>query len=424
MSFHGKIKPIPTAAFTGFVFWLVAFPMSGDLLPSSINLLWFLLPHIGTLLFLGHLTKPRWFDGITSTGIWLTIVLTFVFPLMADAAEPLLVLLGVTAAPLSVRAGIGLKSTPSFRAAALVGLVGGNLLAILLVKSPLEHTVRFMLIGISLLPALFTPYKPEMLRGDTPGFFHYIGFVFAFQLVSGLMYGYLFPAYAEHGIWQGGELLFYMAGAALALKVLGYSRDLTLAAGVMLAMFAFLLLVAGNNPVILNLSMFAMMTAAGVIDLFLVAFVLSFDNTARAYGYGMVVLCGGIAAGRILSAAVGEAGNMIGFLGSMFLNIAVLALFFLEYWRRKKNIQISVTDTTSSGRITELPPWLAMVLSEREKTVLQGVLDNKIYKDIADEMGISESSVKTYMNRIYFKSGIVGKKRLISRLCKSEYGSR
>jgi DNA-binding CsgD family transcriptional regulator len=48
--------------------------------------------------------------------------------------------------------------------------------------------------------------------------------------------------------------------------------------------------------------------------------------------------------------------------------------------------------------------------------VLRGVARRRTYKQVAHELGISESSVKTYMHRIYEKSGVSNKRQLLARL--------
>ena len=53
-----------------------------------------------------------------------------------------------------------------------------------------------------------------------------------------------------------------------------------------------------------------------------------------------------------------------------------------------------------------LPARITDQLSVQELRVLQAVLENHPYRDIAQTFGISESSVKTYMQRIYRKLGI------------------
>jgi DNA-binding CsgD family transcriptional regulator len=397
----------PAWAFAGYVLWLTAFPMSGSLLNDRADLLWFLLPHAVLLFVLGRFCRPRRFDVVGRAGVLITVGLTWLFPVLPESPEISLALIGLSAAPLSIRAGVALKSASSPLLAALAGLVLGNLLLPLVERLP-GDTAGLAVAGLVLLPLLLRTLPRHALSGETPGLFLYLSFVFVFQLVSGLMYGFLYPAYANAALWPGSELLLYITGAGLAtLLFVRRQRDLAIIVGVVAAMLAFVLLIYGAGVRLVNPSMYAMMLAAGTIDLFLLGYVLSFPNVLRAYGYGTGVLCSGIVAGRLLAMAISETGDEVGLAGSVVLNLSVLVLFFLA--RRRAPV------AEPQGAIT-LPPGLLSRLSEQERLVLEGVLERRTYKEIARQLGISESSVKTYMHRIYEKWGVTGRRQLLSRL--------
>jgi DNA-binding CsgD family transcriptional regulator len=400
----------PAWAFAGYVLWLTAFPMSGSLLNDRADLFWFLLPHTGLLFALGRFCGAGRFDVVGRVGVLLTMVLTGLFPLLPAFPEALLVLMGLSAAPVSLRAGVALKSASSPVLAALTGLVVGNTLLLPIARVP-DDAAGFAVAALALLPLLFATAPRQALRAETRGLFSYLAFVFVFQLVSGLMYGFLYPAYANAALWPGSELLFYMTGASLAtLLVVRGQSDIALIVGVVWAMAAFVLLIYGAGTRLVTPSMYAMMLAAGTIDLFLLGHVLSFPNVLRAYGYGTGVLCTGIVAGRVLAMAVSEAGDEVGLVGSIALNVSVLVLFLMD---RRRATSTAVPPGQDAGI---LPPALLSRLSDQERLVLEGVLERRTYKDIARQLGISESSVKTYMHRIYEKTGVTGKRQLMSRL--------
>ena len=400
-------------SFAGFVCWLAAFPMAGELLDGRADLLWFLLPHILLLSLLARLSSPVLIERITLGGAAATALLTGLFPLLPGGAWLWLALLGVTASALSLRAGVALKSATSPLGAALAGLIGGNIGMALLGAVPLGEGWRFLCAALALTPVLFVRLPNDAGVGDSRGLFFYLPFLFVFQIVSGLMYGFLFPAYAIHANLPGSELLFYMAGVALGGWLFRLSLELTLVAGVIPAMAAFAFLIYGGSPQMVNVSMYTMMAAAGIIDLFLLGYVLSFANTVRAYAYGTAVLCAGIVAGRLVSATAAEAGGHIGLIGSLVLNVAVLTLFFIGLKRQRPT---SGTEAPVVPETAVLSAALAARLSAQEQTVLEQVLAGSTYKEIAGEMGIAESSVKTYMRRIYQKSNTTNKRDLLSRL--------
>jgi DNA-binding CsgD family transcriptional regulator len=63
-----------------------------------------------------------------------------------------------------------------------------------------------------------------------------------------------------------------------------------------------------------------------------------------------------------------------------------------------------------------MPEHIRLLLSDREYRVLIGTLERKNFREIASELSISESTVKTYMRRIYEKMGVKGKKELLQML--------
>ena len=93
---------------------------------------------------------------------------------------------------------------------------------------------------------------------------------------------------------------------------------------------------------------------------------------------------------------------------SVILNLAVLAFFVFKRPLPGENSQESDQ--------ANVPLKIVQVLSERENEVLCGVLKGLRYREIASEMDISESTVKTYMKRIYEKTETWGKKALLKSL--------
>ena len=70
-----------------------------------------------------------------------------------------------------------------------------------------------------------------------------------------------------------------------------------------------------------------------------------------------------------------------------------------------------------------LSPALRKRLSEREKAVLDCVLLKKTFRETAEDLSLSESSVKTYMKRIYEKTGVTGKEELLTVLANGGSGT-
>ncbi len=241
---------------------------------------------------------------------------------------------------------------------------------------------------------------------------NYPVFIFIFQIVSGLMYSVLFPAYAEHAFAAGLELPFYMASALFSVWFYRRDRDLLLAGALTLAMTAFALFQIGG-AVAINISLYAMQAAAGCIDVFLLSWMLSNTRSCATFGYGLAVLCGGIASGQFLSLALGPASLNAGLAGSLILNAAALALVIHKHRQQSRLAPLPEANLPAPP---VLPGTISCQLSEREANVLTLVFLGKTYRQAASELSISESTVKTYMKRICDKLGVSNRLELLAHL--------
>ncbi len=84
-------------------------------------------------------------------------------------------------------------------------------------KIPFADGIKAPIIGFGLFPALLMPSHPS---ADKPvkGLFPFLPFIFVFQLLCGMMYGYLMTEYAERFYLAGSELFFYIAAVLFGLN--------------------------------------------------------------------------------------------------------------------------------------------------------------------------------------------------------------
>ncbi len=397
---------------SGFVCWLTVFPLSGQ----AGDMLWFLVPHAVGLLLLAATLDHRGFHMARRIGAVGCVIVGIVFVPMADsAASAMLVLLGLLSAPVSIQMGVLLRAARSRTLTAAVGLAGGNILAVLIAFSTLGSELVYPLLSLSLFLALTLPGAGlRRTAGAITVLRVFLPFIFGFQMVSGLMYGSLMPAYAIQATWPGLELFAYVAGTMGAVWLFRQSQGLTLLIGVVSALSGFALWLILAEPLSIYLAMMLMLVAAGVIDLFLLALIVSLPGQIRAYGYGFGVLCAGIVAGRLLGLLLGDNAGMIGFSGLILLNIAVICLFlpWSSLSTRSPSRRQAYSPEGMVERSDRLDPEVSARLSGREQRVLELALNDMTYRQIGEAMEISESSVKTYMQRIFRKTGLVRRHQL------------
>lgn len=432
---------LPTLGFASFVFWLLAVPMNGPLLDAAgvdDAARFFLFPHVLSLAFIGTFISCETFKRLAPACTAATVLFSMALPLQPDAAPWLLMLLSVCGAFVAVDATTRLHNAKSPVLSAALGLVLGNLLLFILHFGPKGELLHFALVSLPLLLLLFPPQGTASHKPNFPSarLVHYLPFVLVFHIVSGLMYSVIYPAYQPTALLPGAELPFYMLTALGAAWLVKKHRELALIFGILLGMVAFALL-QHAQPLSINLSMFAMQAGQGFVDLFLLAFLLSFARPVRAVGLGLATLCLGIYGGQLIGQNLQEMVGAIVMTGHIVLNLAVLTLYF--FGRRRFEIDPSAP----SGEITaqtlqppasrlqnptqppknadspledRLPNNLRLLLSQRECLVLAHRLDGRTYREIAAHLDISESTVKTYMKRIGDKLGVQGRKGLFKAL--------
>lgn len=276
----------------------------------------------------------------------------------------------------------------------------------------LPFAVATLPLALLLLPTTDTP----PLVDESLKLWHYLPFILVFHVVSGLMYAVIYPAYQSHGLPGGVELPFYIAAVIGALFLVRTSREVPLVLGVLLGMAAFVML-QWETPEAVGLSLFFLQAGQGFVDLFLLAFLLSFPNPLRAFGFGLATLCLGIYGGQFLGEQMLSAAWPIAMFGHLFLNLAVLTLYLLNR-RRSSDLAIlsaaaKQTAIDNSDAVTSnIPESFRLLLSEREYLVMSHSLNGSTYRDIAEKLDISESTVKTYMKRVCDKLGVQGRKGL------------
>lgn len=418
-----------SAPFSVYVLWLLAFPMDGVLsscAESQNFLLWFLVPHAFTLLVTGrYLTGEKVFPVISRAGIVSTIALTTLFPHCLGYHLYLAALAGISSAPLAIKACSCIKRSVNPFQAAAAGLAIGNVLLSLFIYLPLADVIKATILSLLLLLPLLSPCA-VYASGSIRNMSKYLPFIFVFQLVSGLMYGFLMETYAAQCFLSGTELLFYVAAVLGGAYIAARRLDVLLPLGVLAAMFSFSFML-GKTGLGTNMSMYAMQGATGFVDLFLLCLLLSCEGTSRALGYGLATSCFAIVCGKVLSMVAGQELSLIVSSGNIILTLSVLLLYFKS--KKSESLQSLCMETGGPVQQNEpyaagagedchgyspaLPRGFSKRFSEKEKRVLEYVLEGKTFKEAAVFLGISESSVKTYMKRVYEKTGVSSKAELV-----------
>lgn len=410
-----------------FVFWLISFPMNGFLMPGGESgmLPWFVLANAAVFLVAPRFLRLVDFDLLTRIGAVSTVAMTIAFQIAPRSRPALLVAMGISAPLVLMRIVAGLRRSPDPVFSAGLGIAIGNFLVFALSRAPLGNPVKFFILAaLLLLPACFRGKIPD--RPEAPlrrRLNRYLPVIFTYYLVGGLLYSVLMPRYDRIAFSAGIELLFYVGGAIVAIGVVKRVRDHVLALGSGLGILSLSLMLPGEAAC-MNLSMYAMQASFGFVDLYMLALILDCGAAPEVAGAAFGVQCLAIAAGETLVRSVGQMPLFAIATGNVIMAAAVLGLYFTHTRENAAAVgepggeapsgnppspdAVPPPETLESRLLGYYDPHQKR-LSGKEIQVLSAILDGRTYREAGEALGISESSVKTYMRRIYEKTGVRSK---------------
>ncbi|MDD4495131.1 MAG: helix-turn-helix transcriptional regulator, partial [Eubacteriales bacterium] len=262
-------------------------------------------------------------------------------------------------------------------------------------------------------------------------------FVFVITINSGLMYQVMNPAFAHltdltSWYWAVPYIIALVVMRSLPSKV-HRSKILYLGMAMIIASFiSFMLL--GRDETDYFVANTLMLGACGIFDLFwwsILGEMLDYtDNATHVFGIGLSanvagVLCGGMVGMAVTSIRLSDAEVAV-----IALTVVCITLVMLPPLNRqlvlllKNHVYLAIYErmtelqqTTSVNCIQTLDP-----LTVREKEVLQLILSGKPNREIATELSISESTVKTHVRNIFSKYDVQSRAELISLLLKNQTG--
>jgi DNA-binding CsgD family transcriptional regulator len=446
---------LPLAAYT---LWLLALPLKGFLLgprASTTLLLVFLGPHVAALfrLALGQawIGRPgtRRFAMLTLAGSGVTAALTLAVVALLHGVRPaapgwvlaaVLAGLGPAAALVLYRAVWLVQASARPVGTAALGLVLANLALLAVGRLPLPPVAQGVAVA-AILGGVAAAVMPDVgaVGGRAPrdaartGLAVHLGLVFVFYLVNGLRYDLLMVDLAPAFLSRGGGLLLYSASALAAWPLSRLRMDLPLALAVAsgivsLSLFQF------PDSVFQTASLLSLNVSSGLGDVFVLALVVTRADWPRALGLAVGAMCLGIASGELLAGRLGGAETGVVLAGTLVLAGALLAL----YWQDRGPGRGRPTSGTEEAAVAdpvagadEAPAHARYaglsgpqqdLLSPQEQEVVRRLGRGQRYREMARDLGISESSVKTYVRRAAEKLGVNGRQGLLSLFSRGRGG--
>ena len=421
-----------TAGLTLYLAWLNGVALEGVLLPDRVgggHLHLFLSVHV-VALFLGPWVSPSILSGLTRYGFCLLGLLSVSLLAVASHTAFLFMAMGVVAAPLVIHCLNTLRQVTSPMGAAAVALILGNLVPRFLCWAPLELTWKLGCMGallctlgpyLSQEPLAFYPKPIDRLKAAHAldrRFWSVYLLLTVFYITGGIMHGYLAPALAQAGDTSYVYILAYLGMVALSPPLLKRSHDASIYLAVVLGVVCFSL-VAFDGLFFRRVSLFFSHASFGVFDLLVIALVVAPNRDIFEQYRLMGAMCGGILLGSVVVALFAEhlaiilvvAHVVLVMTLALFSHLKVLAVVKREH-AKERDASLDFLATVVSR------PFLKRV-SAKERAVLTHVVKGCTYKEVAQRENISESTVKTHMQRIFVKFECRNRKELLAKLLAS-----
>lgn len=174
-----------------------------------------------------------------------------------------------------------------------------------------------------------------------------------------------------------------------------------------------------------------MQSSFALMDFLLIFLIINSGCSLKSIGYGIGVMRFALIVGNALSNHFYIVTKYLLSIGNVILTISVLLFYFLG--RRlgisnNKSLPIENTGnsetfyvqtdfneekTNISSKIEKIISSTQKRFSPKEIEVLKLIIQKRTYKEIAQKLEISESSVKTYVRRISDKLNVHGKDGII-----------
>lgn len=260
-------------------------------------------------------------------------------------------------------------------------------------------------------------------------------FISVITINSGLMYQVLVPAF-DHltgfvsWYWAVPYIIALVAMRNLSLKA-KRSMFLFVGMGMIIATFIFFMLL-GRGTIDYLIVDTLMLGACGIFDLFwwsIIGEMLDYtENPIKVFGIGLSANVFGVLSGDVLGMGVSSIQLPSAEVTVIALTVVCVTLVILPPLNRelvfllKSHVYLIAYEHMDENQQQSIIYQMKTIdpLTEREKEVLQLILSGKSNKEIATQLFITESTVKTHVRNIFSKYDVSSRAELISSLLKNQ----
>ncbi len=400
------------------IFTLFFFMLYGILIPfkeHKIPLILFSSSIFVSLLMTAFLINRKLFDKLFIPMNMLISACVIAYPLIPAFKEIFLIVIGALSAFPFIKGGFIFASSRDPLKLGAYALVIGNLLFILGIFVPVDLTIKYIIAGLSLIPLSFVEPENNFTDETPKNVLIHLPILFMYFIVYGIFHGTIHPIYREQAYLFGTEQIFYTAAVVFSVYIFRKYLDFGFVIGVVFGILAFTFF-DPDNRFLVNLSMYLIQTSFGIVNLYLVRLFSESTNPIKSFGLGFGTVFLAHVLGYSLTILAYQYMRYIVMAGNIFLGGGLIAIYTL-FLRKQKQEVVYVVETSESPDPKKIAfEKFSMGLSSRERDVLRLTVEGKTIKEISEILKISESAVKTYLQRIYQKKNVSSKDELMEKL--------
>ena len=377
------------------------------------------------LLIIGTFKRWNLIKKLKTLFLILTVFFTLLlFPINnAFALHIFLVAAGISSAPLILFAILYLKYTGQVFLNALGAFALAFSLCFITEIIPINYQTKIVFI-LLIFAAGILSFKPSAsenclkIKIDS-----YYFLLTLFYVIGGMLYSYIIQNLIQKAFLSIPEHLYYLIGIFAGAWLFKYKKEAPVLGAIASGILAFSF-IHEKQPLLHFLSNFTLHVSFGFIEIFIILFIIMKIKHYTQAAFLLFSMCLGIFLGQLITMTLNE--EILLSIGIVAGNIVMIITLFILFFSKPIPGEQRISSTKTESEVTKNAATVGSQhidrrilnrayyrLSEKEYQVLLYILNKNTIKNISNELQISESTVKTYLSRIYEKFNVTSKKQLI-----------
>jgi len=418
----GEIVMSVMLSFSIYLTWLYSIPLEGTLLPGWVDpfhIFYFLAAHVPGFWVLTKIPESRR-PLVIRCSFPAMALLTWALLIPQTESRPLFLAMGFVGAPAVAGVLDVLRRNRRPLWSAALSLLAANLGTFLLHHLPVDLSLKIASVGFIVVSPLFVmKWNGEgqgavTLADKSSMPLEFFGLLFAmFYISGGLMFGYLAPRVAEVPIPANSYTLGYLVMIPVGCFLMQRSYDAVIGLSVLLGVAGFTLL-SFDSDATLVLGMVLTQASFGVSDMLVIGLTQMENRRFHEICFIMGTMCFGILSGSLIVMFFGQYLSVLVAAANIMMVFVLVLYNQLRMRQLKQEGKKEPADEAVVGDFFDHPEMEC--LSEMECQVLRHVMEGATYKTTGQALDIAESTVKTYMQRMFQKFDCTNKKALLTRV--------